>query len=189
MQAGEVTVVVLCGGTSRRLGGGDKTREPLADSTVLDHLLAALPDWPVVCVGASRPTVRAVTWTREDPPGGGPLAGIAAALPLVEGEIVVVVAGDMPFAGSAVRGLAAAVRAAPVVDAALAVGPDGRLQPLLAAYRADAVRRVLPEDPHGAPAMLLAKALRVLPVDVTERVAFDVDTAEELARARHTLDP
>ena len=151
MPADEVTVVVLCGGTSRRLGGGDKTREPLGGSTVLDHLLDGLPDWPVVCVGESRETVRPVAWTREDPPGGGPVAALAAALPLVAGDVVVALAGDMPFAGAAVRGLVAAVRAAPVLDAALAADGSGRAQPLLAAYRTAALLRCPPRAGRGRP--------------------------------------
>src|SRR5699024_2806292 len=112
-----VGAIVLCGGTSRRMGGTDKTALPLGGATVLDHLLDALPaDWPVVCAGVERPTRRKVGWTREDPPGGGPVAGIAAGLDAVaraaagadpatgiavEPVVVVVLAGDQPFAGPA----------------------------------------------------------------------------------------
>jgi len=67
------SVIVLCGGASRRMGGVDKTRARLGATTVLDRLLDTLPScWDVVCVGEERPTTRAVTWRRESPPGGGP---------------------------------------------------------------------------------------------------------------------
>ena len=38
-----VAAVVLCGGTSRRFGGVDKTAQVLGSATVLDSLLDALP--------------------------------------------------------------------------------------------------------------------------------------------------
>ena len=91
-----VTAVVLCGGTGRRFGG-DKTRADLGGASVLDRLLAGIPaDWPVLCVGERRPTARAVTWLREDPPGGGPVAALAAALPRVDTPVLVALGGDMP---------------------------------------------------------------------------------------------
>jgi molybdopterin-guanine dinucleotide biosynthesis protein A len=76
-------VIVLCGGTSARMAGRDKTREVLAGTTVMDFLLDSLPPgWPVICVGEQRETTRLVQWCRESPVGGGPVAGIAAALDL-----------------------------------------------------------------------------------------------------------
>ena len=134
-QADDVTVVVLAGGESRRFGS-DKLAAPLGGSTVLDHVVAGLPAaWPLVVVGAARPTVGEVAWTREDPPGGGPLAAVEAGLALVRTGILVVVAGDMPFAGSVVRTLVDALReAAPGVVAAVGLDEDGVPNPLLAAY-------------------------------------------------------
>src|SRR5665648_1283701 len=95
-------VMVLCGGTSHRFGGPDKTRERLAGTTVLDHLLDALPaGWAVVCVGEERDTTRSVRWCRESPAGGGPVAGIAAGLEHLDTKVCVIVGGDMPFAAAA----------------------------------------------------------------------------------------
>ena len=131
-----VAVVVLAGGRSRRFGS-DKLAAPLRGSTVLDETLAGLPvDWPVVVVGDRRTTMRSVTWTREEPPGGGPLAGVAAGLALVAAEVVAVVAGDMPDAGPALADLVATLRAAPPeVEAVVATDAEGVANPLLAAYR------------------------------------------------------
>ena len=105
-----LTVVVLAGGESRRFGS-DKLAAPLAGTTVLDHLLGSLPqEWAVIAVGEQRPTPRPLTWTREYPPGGGPLAGIAAGLALVTTDLTAVVAGDMPYAVPGLRTLPSTTR-------------------------------------------------------------------------------
>src|SRR5665811_1669034 len=176
-------VIILCGGTSRRLGGVDKTRESLSGTTVLDYLLDDLPPgWPVICVGEMRATTRSVQWCRESPAGGGPVAGIAAGLELIRDRgtatdpdansdiampgssapgnaICVVVGGDMPFAATALPTLVDALNAAPGLDAVLASDPDGRTQPLLAAYRFDALRAALPPVSRGARLMAVVDAL------------------------------
>ena len=182
------TALVLCGGGSRRMGpdGSDKTAAVLGATTVLDHLLDALPaDWPVVVVGPERPTHRRVRWTREAPAGGGPVAAVAAGLVLVDTELVVILAGDMPFAATAATRLAATLQAT-ATDAAVAADPDGHANPLLAAYRTTAVKGALPHPPANVAARsLLAVAHITVPVDEAE--SHDVDTPEALAAARHRL--
>ena len=176
----DVTVVVLAGGTSRRFGS-DKLAAPLRGSTVLDTVFASLPPgWPVVAVGPPRETDDDVTWTREDPPGGGPLAGVAAGIALVPTELVAVVAGDMPDAGPALVALVAALRTAPSeVCAVVAVDDGGVLNPLLAAYRTGAVREVVPSPADGRPAKLLL-SLPHLALVVSGSAARDVDTPADL---------
>ena len=177
---GDVTVVVLAGGTSRRFGS-DKLVAPLRGSTVLDTVVDSLPhEWPVVVVGPPRDCRRRVAWTREDPPGGGPLAGVAAGVALVGTELVAVVAGDMPYAGHALVGLVAALRTAPRdVEGVVATDDDGVANPLLAAYRVDAVRRLLPSPAHGRPAKLLFDLAHVERA-VPGPAAHDVDTPADL---------
>jgi molybdopterin-guanine dinucleotide biosynthesis protein A len=183
-----VTAVVLCGGAGRRFGG-DKTRADLAGSPVLDHVLDGLPaDWPVVCVGEPRPTARPVSWCREDPPGGGPVAGIAAALPHVDGSVVVLLGGDMPYAAGPAPSLASRLAQGPELDAVLGRDGDGRLQPLLAAYRTEALRAAVPLPAAGTPLMRLLDSLRTLVVGLPEGAALDVDTTADLDRARRSLD-
>lgn len=182
--AADVTVVVLAGGASRRFGT-DKLAAALAGATVLDTVLTALPPhWPVIVVGPPRACAREVTWTREDPPGGGPLAGVAAGLALVDTDLVAVVAGDMPYAAPAVVALVGALRRAPgEVDAVVAADDDGQANPLLAAYRAGAARAMLPSPAHDRPAkLLLGLAHRELAV--SGRAGRDVDTRADLEAMR-----
>jgi molybdopterin-guanine dinucleotide biosynthesis protein A len=176
----DVTVLVLAGGRSRRFGS-DKLAAPLAGSTVLDHLLSALPPtWPVVVVGERRATAREVAWTHEDPPAGGPLAGIEAGLALVGTDLVAVVAGDMPYAVPGLLVLAAALGAAgPETAAAVAVDDEVHANPLLAVYRVAAVRDVMPRPAHGRPAKTLL-ALPHLRVPVAGVASRDVDTPADL---------
>lgn len=184
-----MTGVVLCGGAGRRFGG-DKTRADLAGSPVLDHVLDGLPaTWPVICVGEPRHTGRPTAWCRERPPGGGPVAAIAAALPHVGTPVVVLLGGDMPYAAGPAPGLVSRLADAPDVDAVLGSDGEGRLQPLLAAYRTSALRAALPDPAAGTPLMRLVDLLATVVVDLPEGSAVDVDTAEDLEAARHRLDP
>jgi molybdopterin-guanine dinucleotide biosynthesis protein A len=182
----DATALVLCGGKSRRLGL-DKTEATLGGTSVLAHLLGALPaSWTVVAVGPERATDRDVRWTREMPAGGGPVAAVAAGLPLVPTDLVVVLAGDMPFAAPSAIRLVTVLDGDATIDAVVARDPSGRTNPLLAAYRTDAVRAALPLPPDGQPARsLLAVAHATLVVP--EEDALDVDTPEALEAARHRL--
>ncbi|WP_250284462.1 NTP transferase domain-containing protein [Frankia sp. CiP1_Cm_nod2] len=92
--------VVLAGGLARRLGGADKPALTIGDQTLLERVLAAVDDArQVVVVGPRRPVAvsRHIVWTRERPPGGGPVAALAAGLGLVGAPLVAVLAADLPF--------------------------------------------------------------------------------------------
>ncbi|MGX1620665.1 NTP transferase domain-containing protein, partial [Streptomyces sp. NPDC055506] len=83
--------VVLAGGAARRLGGADKPGVRVGGRALLDRVLAACDGArTTVVVAAARPTARPVTWAREDPPGGGPLAALDAGLRHTTAEHVVV---------------------------------------------------------------------------------------------------
>jgi molybdenum cofactor guanylyltransferase len=171
------------------MGSVDKTAASFGSATVLDHLLDDLPaEWPVVAVGPQRPTRRSTQWTREAPPGGGPVAGVAAGLALVRTELVVVLAGDMPFAAGTAARLAAALDDDRVVAAVVTADGDGRLNPLLAAYRTAALRDAVPDPPANAAARSFLKVTHTL-LPVADADALDVDTPQALAAARHRLTP
>src|SRR5664279_3981324 len=91
--------IVLAGGTSRRWGGRDKTAVLLSGRPVLLHVVdALLPEAAAVAVVgpadhparaavdlAARQAGRPLIWTREEPAGGGPVAGLAAGLTALTG--------------------------------------------------------------------------------------------------------
>ena len=135
--------VVLTGGTAARMGGVDKASIEIDGVTLLERSLAAtVAALEVVVVGEEVPTSRPVTWTREDPPGGGPAAGILAGLDRLHlaPDLVVVLAVDMPRlnAGTVAR-LTWAVEADRALDGAVLVDQAGRRQTLAAVYRRTAL--------------------------------------------------
>lgn len=187
--ADPVGVVVLAGGTARRLGGGDKTALDVGGMTILDRLLADVAPLPTVVVAdpPTDPTHRPAhaRWVREEPVGSGPAAALAAgAGALPEAEVLVVLAGDQPFAGRVVPRLLAALAARPGAQAAQALTEDGHHQPLLAAYRVEAVRERLAAIRPGDRVRVLHEGLVVASVPVAGDEGLDVDDPADLDRAR-----
>jgi len=192
-------VVILAGGTGRRLGGVDKAGLVVAGVPLLDRvLLAAAAARHTVVVGEPRPTVREVRWAREDPPGGGPLAGLAAGLSELSGVAesnvselpVIVLATDLPWLRPMdLDRLVAALAAEPAAEAAVFSDPEGRLQPLAAAYRIRPIRVALAAvgPVHGKPVKLVLHALAVVTVPDLG-AAGDCDTPDQLAAARAHFD-
>ncbi|WP_399188738.1 NTP transferase domain-containing protein [Streptomyces sp. WAC 04229] len=136
--------VVLAGGAARRLGGADKPGLRVGGRALLDRVLAACAGArTTVVVADPRPTARPVTWAREDPPGGGPLAALAAGVRHTTAEYVLVLSADLPFLGEPTVARLLSALAAGEADGVLLTDADGRDQPLVAAYRASAVRREL----------------------------------------------
>nr|WP_051830390.1 molybdenum cofactor guanylyltransferase [Streptomyces pyridomyceticus] len=183
-------VIVPAGGAARRLGGADKPGLTVGETTLLDRVLAACTGArTTVVVGPARPTGHTgVRWTREQPPGGGPVAAVAAGLDLVTADTVLLLAADLPFLDRrTVERLAAALDdAGPAVDAAVLVDAGGRDQPLAAAYRTAPLRAALAVlgDPASQPLRRLVGGLARLLVADTDNVAYDCDTWEDLEQAR-----
>ncbi|GGP87551.1 MULTISPECIES: NTP transferase domain-containing protein [Streptomyces] len=183
--------IVLAGGAARRLGGADKPALSVGGRALLDRVLDACPDaLRTVVVGGRRPTARPVRWTREDPPGGGPVAALDAGLRDTTAGLVLVLSADLPFLDrDTVRALLAAPDAHGT-DGAMLRDPDGRDQPLVAAYRAEPLRReiALLATEHGGlaglPLRALTAELELVPVTAQPLAAFDCDTWDDLAVAR-----
>jgi molybdopterin-guanine dinucleotide biosynthesis protein A len=179
--------LVLAGGTARRLGGVDKPALVVDGESILDRVASAVTDAArVVVVGPRRHTARPVTWCREEPPGGGPVAALAAGLDHITADRVVVLAGDLPFlTPAAVRSLLDAVAG----DGALAVDATGRDQLLVGAWRTTALREALPTEPAGAALGRVLRPLDVVRVHLPTEPGvpppwFDCDTDDDLATAR-----
>ena len=187
MTVGGSDAIVLAGGSSRRMGGRDKIGVDVAGLSLLERVLLATRDARrVVAVGPRRVTSTPVIWTRESPPGGGPVSAIAAGLAVLGGDadVVAVLAGDLPFAGAAVARLVSAL-AGGGADGALIVDGDGRDQYLLAAYDAAALRAAVDaSDATNGSMRALVAGMRLIRVPAVGREAIDCDTPDELARIR-----
>jgi molybdopterin-guanine dinucleotide biosynthesis protein A len=175
---------VLAGGTGARLGGADKASLDLSGRPLLDWVLDATDGAvEVVVVGDPAPTRRPVRFVREEPPGGGPAAGLLAGRDALTAPVgaVLVLACDMPRVDAAT---VARLRAAAAGrDGAALVGPDGRraLAMVLDLARLDAVRPTRGEA-HGMALRRLLAPLDLVAVDAVGDEHRDVDTWVDLAR-------
>ena len=195
--------LVLAGGRARRLGGVSKPDVVVGGRRLLAHVLGAV-DGPdvrrVVVVGPDTlalPT--GVTRTLEEPPDGGPVAGIAAGLAALrdgaEPEWVLVLACDVPRVAGAVPRLvdAAGPRASGASsqarDGVVLVDDDGRDQPLVGLYRRAALDDALARldaasgssvdgrgGVRGASVRALVDALDLVRLADVEHHGVDVDT-------------
>jgi molybdopterin-guanine dinucleotide biosynthesis protein A len=180
--------VVLAGGGSRRMGGGDKTALAVGGVSLLDRALGAVADArQTVVVGDERPTARLVAWTREQPRGGGPAAALACGLSLVTSPLIVVLAGDLPFVTrETVNRLLEAARPA----GAVMLDDAGRTQWLLSCWPTEIVRGALTGDQEGRS---LREQLRPLTPARLEPAGgrpewFDCDDPADLVAAKELLD-
>lgn len=171
--------VVLAGGTAVRMDGIDKAGLELGGRTLLERTVDAFVDAEeVVVVGPrSAPIARPVTFTREDPPRGGPVAGFLTGVDalLRTPALVGVVAVDMPHVtADTLRRLR---EAAVGHDGAFLVDGDGRRQlaGVVSAARLAAVRPD-PEHQHGMSLRALLADLDLATVTPDGAEARDVDT-------------
>jgi molybdopterin-guanine dinucleotide biosynthesis protein A len=182
--------VVLAGGAARRLGGTPKPARVVAGVPLLTRVLEAVAAADArVVVGpplADGPT--GVRYTQEQPPGGGPVAAVAAGLALVDPGVgsVAVLGADLPFlTPGAVDRLLRAVEQD--TDLAVYVDADGYPQWLCGVWRRAALDRRLAElgDPAGVGMRRLADGLRRVELadDSGPPVWYDCDTEEDLQRA------
>ncbi|MFJ3922527.1 NTP transferase domain-containing protein [Streptomyces sp. NPDC090022] len=185
--------IVLAGGAAQRLGGADKPALSVGGRALLDRVLDACAGATrTVVVGGRRATARPVTWAREDPPGGGPLAALAAGLRRTSADRVLVLSADLPFLDRhTVQALLDGAAGAHGAEGTLLRDPDGRDQPLVAAYRAEPLRRELAllaaehGTLHGLPLRALTAELDLARLTAADPLAsFDCDTWDDLAAAR-----
>jgi molybdopterin-guanine dinucleotide biosynthesis protein A len=175
--------IVLAGGAALRLGGVDKPMLDIEGAPMLVHVLDAVAAAGTrVVVGPTRAIDRTVTWCQEAPPGGGPVAGLAAALPLTSASTLIVLAADLPRIRPAINRLLEALR--PPADAAM-LSSGGRRNHLAAAWHRHALVAAL-----GRVGTARGAAMRTLAAGVTVAEVADAgwgddcDTWSDLARHR-----
>jgi molybdopterin-guanine dinucleotide biosynthesis protein A len=179
-----VDAIVLAGGAGSRLGGTHKPDQLVGSATLLEHVVAAVHgSGTVVVVGPERANIPGVTWCREQPPGGGPVAAIAAGLSHTQADDVLVLAADLPWVAGAIDPLLAALAGA---QCAVLVDSAGRRNPLASAWRRPALVRALDRvSPHsGARASALLDGTTIAEVADAGGWGEDCDTPDDLARAR-----
>ena len=164
---------------------------------MLTRVLAAVHDAdPRVVVGRVPPDLPVpVHVTREEPPGGGPVAAAAAGLALVPENVAytALLAADLPLlTGEAIDVLRLTMESAPM-EGAVYRDAEGHLQVLCGVWRTAALRSALARlaeerggDLHGAPVRALVDKLRVAEVSWRRPGPppwFDCDTDDDLRTA------
>jgi len=166
------SAIVLSGGTNKRFGA-DKSQAILHGATLLDHVVSFIPqEIKRVIVGKD---------VFEEPPLGGPVAGIARGLQEIDTEFVAVAAVDMPYGSSLFAQLLESIKN----DAAMPVDAEGFKQPLCGIYRRDSLLAAIEKlgDPHGQSMRALCDLLVIDEVQVDARALIDIDTPADLISA------
>ena len=185
---GSLDAIVLAGGRAARLGGARKPLLEVDGTSLLTRTVAAARGagaGRIVVVGERMLEDPSLVWVREDPPFGGPVAGIIAALPRVEADWTLVLACDLPGID---RALGLLPLSRPQDDGAHLMDASGRSQWLTALYRTSALRAAaasVPDHGRNAPVRSLVGALNLTSVQAPESATRDVDTWEDLEWARH----
>ncbi|MCE1178946.1 MAG: NTP transferase domain-containing protein [Micrococcales bacterium] len=188
--------VVLAGGRGSRLGEATKPAVVVGGIPLLDRVLAGVRAARQVVVVGERAQLgdtrlsEGVALTREEPPFGGPAAGVAAALAALAagGDTApwtALLACDLPRAPEALEALLGALEGTddPSVDGLALVDDTGRTQWLLGLYRTASLRRALDElgPPQDRSMRALLAPLRLRTVEGWEHTTGDVDTWADVA--------
>jgi molybdopterin-guanine dinucleotide biosynthesis protein A len=181
--------VVLAGGRAARLDGADKASVEIAGRTLLQWTLDAVVDAAeVVVVGDQVPTDRPVTFTRESPAYGGPVAALLTGVDALSRSTptVAVVAVDMPrLTAYTVRRLREAAhhgsRDSAACDGAVLVDPGGRRQ-LAMLLEVEAIARLRPdhEGQHDLALHRFLSGFELVEVMASGTEHRDVDTWADL---------
>lgn len=185
--------ILFAGGRGSRLGGADKAELRLGGARLVDRAVAgarAAGAQQIVVVGPTHAVPAGCIAAREDPPFGGPLAALVAGLAALPQL-------DAPDSGSLLLLSCDLVRPTAVAarlvwepwgdcDAVVLRDPDGRSQWLAGRYRADALRLGAAEagPANGGPLRAAFTAMNIRFADAPAELVADIDTPEDLARAR-----
>jgi molybdopterin-guanine dinucleotide biosynthesis protein A len=198
----EIAGVLLAGGLSRRMGGGDKCLRPLAGRTILARIIErALPQVAALLLNANGDTARFGTYglpVRSDVVAGfpGPLAGVLTGMAwarecLPQAAWLASFASDAPFLPRDLVARLETARAAEAAEIACARS-GGQSHPVFALWPValmDELRRALVEenirkvDVWTARYRLIEVEFATAPVDPF----FNTNRPEDLAEAELLL--
>ena len=176
---------MLAGGQGSRLGGREKGEIRVDGRRLVDIVVsAALESGCEMAIIAGQITADRAITVREHPPFGGPVAGLAAAMPEVKTDWIMLLGCDLPHAGLLCRLLAESFRdVAPETDGLVAL-TDGRVQWLAGFYRRTSIERSLTnlDAVDGTSLRDLFGGMVLREVRDPEGLAREVDTPEDLER-------
>ncbi|MCA1780723.1 MAG: molybdenum cofactor guanylyltransferase [Dermatophilaceae bacterium] len=178
--------VVLAGGRATRLGGVAKPLVEVRGRTMLDAALAAASEAQRVVVVGEVPVPPGVLRTVEDPPHGGPAAGLAAGLAAldVDAPWVLVLASDLPGAEEAVPVLLAAAGDGPPVDGVCFHDGESHPQWMLAIYRSVALQKAVAQvETRNLSLRRLLAPLSLQSIPGEPAALRDCDTWEDVSAA------
>lgn len=185
--------VVLAGGRGSRLGGVDKATITLGGERLVDRAVAAVRAAgaeAIVVVGPGHTGGEGVAVVREDPPFGGPLAALAAALPRLRSDWVLLLSCDLVRPDRVCEVLTAQneFRAGGIeADGFVLRDFEGREQWLAGCYRVSSLRsaaRSLGTEFENAPLRRLLAGLTLRWISAPPEVTADIDEPEDLTRAK-----
>lgn len=201
-----LAAVVLTGGAARRMGGIDKPGVPVAGRSMRDRVLMAVASAaPRVVVGPAVDLPPGVLVTREEPPGGGPVAATAAGLAALGAarlgpgigpappEFVALLAADLPLLTAEAVALLGERLAGSTADGVLYRDDDGRRQLLCGVWRTVSLAAALDRLARQRGGTLAGAAIRALVAELAVIEVswggsgpppwFDCDTDDDVRRA------
>ena len=189
-------LVILGGGTGRRLGGASKPDLVVRGRRALEWALASEPGIPHVCVVPETVTVPSdVIRVMEEPPRSGPAAGFIAGVQALikvlpedtESRWIGLVPVDAPLATLTFPLLLEVVEESISqehrVDGVLACAA-GHRQNLIGVFSLDAVRNFTVPQWVNRSMRALLEELDTIDVEVPESWVADIDTPSDLLRAQ-----
>ncbi|MFV0319357.1 MAG: molybdenum cofactor guanylyltransferase [Microbacterium sp.] len=191
-----IGAILLAGGRATRVGGAAKPLFEVGGRTLMRTAVDAVRDAgarPITVVGPVLDPGLPVDWVREDPPFGGPAAGIVAALESWRDDPAwtFLLACDLARADLAVARLVADLTLVPAgTDGVCLADASSRPQWLTGAYRTAALRdaaSTLPSHGRNLPVRALLDDLAIAVVTAPD-ATDDVDTWEDLKRAKERFD-
>ncbi len=176
--------MILAGGRGSRLGGREKGDIRISGERLIDLVNRAAREvgCQEVIIAGDITSDGAVT-VREEPPFGGPAAGLAAALGEVTGDWVLLLACDLARAGQLGELISSAFDPTTAEGDGMVVVERGRRQWLSGLYRRSSVEKSLAgiERVSGTSLESLLGTLNLVEIDDPDGLSRDIDTPEDLA--------